>query len=1768
MTPFHLRLMLLFVLLLLAGSAAASTLSYTRALFEREPNDTPEQAQSFRGMAQVLGELPPGDIDHFWWVVEEEEADRLWRISLNGQTPDGIQLLMSWPAETDEDAGGVMEFGAEPAAATVEPIELLALAIDHRNPRQASHAFMVPPGDHLITVSGSGAYEVVFEQLRATQVRRRIDADDPSPYDLLARFRGYVIERPEIEFKLPVGDPADGLWGLSLTGELDRHLTAVLLNADGTERAREQAGGLHVNWNALALDAGARLRLSTVDGGVIGRVHFDLSGQGLRRQPDRQRARSEDETRWFSPGETMVIDELDQRREHLAFSIDERHAEQVWNVILESDQDTATHVCLHRHGERAGLCRSQPEGTVFESMQLDAGPYELRLQRDRNQPAARVQLSLNVTERPPANHARLPNDAAEWAAPLLPGERVHGRFIGNRRAWFELHVGESAGYWMLEADSPGLSRLSLHPGSGSSTLLHAERPSDREQTRIENLWLEPGLYRVQLSGRDAEYRLLAQPQEPPAGDWEIEPNDHERQANRITLGEVMHGSIQTNNDRDQYYFELPGWNYLALALEPPAGQTLSAELTWAGQRIFSTQVNEERPLEFGQTLPPGDYLLSISSREPGPMYRIRTELRSPLTPAGPDQSGVSRALPIRLPPSGELELRHGAFGLSEQLVALPISDLDREVRVKPSGGRFQIALLDAHGGELPIASGEGNERSFELTAGQRAWLSLRRVNPGHGLSITDPALPMADRSASVALTLTSDDGPRAVAAYRSEAQRVSTQWTLHNDGDQAATVRLEGHASHQGVSLDGVPKALTLAAGESRQIDLEWRLPPMLGSGAPLMLHAMADAAGASHRVEIKAGQAPRNPQRQQEVPAALIGLTDLAWSALGARFIDEHGETVDETLGRQRVRLQHLIDGMSSGGSTMQWLGPDALPTLVLAGQGGHLHGFLFNARSRLSADQRWQRLRIESATTPGQWQPLVEVELSSQDGEQYVLLDEPVEARYLRLTPLDTWGGLDERAINGIGLFRALGEPVGVLAERRHDLLAAELGGHWVYTRPPAGTPHDFPNADRPQRRGVQVRTDTIELVYAFLQHRGGTIDRLAWEEELDWAGEPIEQIRVMTATESPLGPWRDHGVWRLERNAAGQARFDLPEAVAARYLRLILSLPAAPEGRGNRPLWRAPTAIRAFEAHGLGSRRSLLGHWGMDDASGPLGPLGGLADRLNIDDASSTPTQPWRLDDEVRGQLAQPGDRRSYQIALAEPDNSLRLRLRESQLGRSRAELSGPDGAPIDLQWQHGAEGWREAAAIGLDPGEYRLDLVEPPRSIVFLWDGSGSVAALQPAIYRALNRFAEGLIPGQEAVNLLPLGGPLLIHGWAEAPREIGRTLAAYDNRFRSSDAEPSLILASRALQQREGERIIFLMTDAEVINRDLSVWGSLERTRPRVVALETSHGDARDAIETRGYQNLMKAWAHAAGGQYDYTMDQSTLIHAFEGAMDRIRQPSQFDLTVERDYIDPPRPGALTLVSAGQPVVAGGAIHLIFDASGSMLRRMEGGRRIEVARRIVREVLEQQIPVEVPVALRAFGHTEPHSCETELLVAPRVGNRDAVLHAVDGIQAINLARTPLAASLDAVAGDLTAFEDQRRLVVMFTDGEETCDGDVEASVRALVESGIDIRLNIVGFHIDELGLQDEFERFAALGGGEYFDTRDSAGLSASLVQALAAPYRVYDHHDEPVARGRVDGEALILPPGRYRVVIEAAGGDRELEVELAPAARQRIEVSPP
>ncbi len=105
-------------------------------------------------------------------------------------------------------------------------------------------------------------------------------------------------------------------------------------------------------------------------------------------------------------------------------------------------------------------------------------------------------------------------------------------------------------------------------------------------------------------------------------------------------------------------------------------------------------------------------------------------------------------------------------------------------------------------------------------------------------------------------------------------------------------------------------------------------------------------------------------------------------------------------------------------------------------------------------------------------------------------------------------------------------------------------------------------------------------------------------------------------------------------------------------------------------------------------------------------------------------------------------------------------------------------------------------------------------------------------------------------------------------------------------------------------------------------------------------------------------------------------------------------------------------------------------------------------------------------------------------------------------------------------------------------------EETCDGDPGAVIAALRDKGIEVSLNIVGFAIDDIELEAQFEAWAELGGGRYLGASDQGGLSEAIEQALRASYTVYDRGGNEVASGEVGGEAVELERGNYRVIVNS------------------------
>ncbi len=237
--------------------------------------------------------------------------------------------------------------------------------------------------------------------------------------------------------------------------------------------------------------------------------------------------------------------------------------------------------------------------------------------------------------------------------------------------------------------------------------------------------------------------------------------------------------------------------------------------------------------------------------------------------------------------------------------------------------------------------------------------------------------------------------------------------------------------------------------------------------------------------------------------------------------------------------------------------------------------------------------------------------------------------------------------------------------------------------------------------------------------------------------------------------------------------------------------------------------------------------------------------------------------------------------------------------------------------------------------------------------------------------------------------------------------------------------------------------------------------------------------------------------------------------------------------------------------------------IIMDASGSMLKRDHGEPRIEIARQALTRLVTETLPADAEVALRVFGHLETNSCRTDLVIPLAPLDRSAVRAALAGIQAKNLAKTPIGASLSKVGDDLSGAEGPIN-VVLVTDGEETCDGDPAAAIADLQRAGHEVQVNIVGFAIDDVMLKETFRAWARMGEGRFFDAADAEGLRRGLAQTLEARFEVLDERGQRVTLGTVNGSEIELAPGTYGVRLLDAQEASEQRIELTAGQKMDLE----
>jgi Ca-activated chloride channel family protein len=184
--------------------------------------------------------------------------------------------------------------------------------------------------------------------------------------------------------------------------------------------------------------------------------------------------------------------------------------------------------------------------------------------------------------------------------------------------------------------------------------------------------------------------------------------------------------------------------------------------------------------------------------------------------------------------------------------------------------------------------------------------------------------------------------------------------------------------------------------------------------------------------------------------------------------------------------------------------------------------------------------------------------------------------------------------------------------------------------------------------------------------------------------------------------------------------------------------------------------------------------------------------------------------------------------------------------------------------------------------------------------------------------------------------------------------------------------------------------------------------------------------------------------------------------------------------------------------------------LVFDASGSMSGMGFGESsvtRIDQIRKALSRVLPAVAPVR-DLGLIVFGPGSKNSCENIDLKLPVAHySADRIMAELNTVQPYG--QTPLTQAVKAAAEALH-FREKPAVIVMLTDGDETCQGNPCELARQLKAEGKDVTVHVIGYMLryatEPTGGQMA-RCFSEVTGGLFTSTESTDELVSALKKTL-------------------------------------------------------------
>lgn len=200
-------------------------------------------------------------------------------------------------------------------------------------------------------------------------------------------------------------------------------------------------------------------------------------------------------------------------------------------------------------------------------------------------------------------------------------------------------------------------------------------------------------------------------------------------------------------------------------------------------------------------------------------------------------------------------------------------------------------------------------------------------------------------------------------------------------------------------------------------------------------------------------------------------------------------------------------------------------------------------------------------------------------------------------------------------------------------------------------------------------------------------------------------------------------------------------------------------------------------------------------------------------------------------------------------------------------------------------------------------------------------------------------------------------------------------------------------------------------------------------------------------------------------------------------------------------------GLVWLPSRAAAAPSSTEIEIIFDASDSMNEATkEGIMKIDAAKDALK-TLANQIPAGTQVGLRVFGSNPASNniekaCKDSVLSIPiSPFQKETLENQTMGLAAQG--RTPIGYSLQQAANDFSAGA-EKKIIILISDGEESCGVDPIGVIRDLQARGINVIVHTLGFDANEKA-QAQLRQIATMTSGTYANAQSAQELKLELTK---------------------------------------------------------------